>query len=105
MEGLRIVLAVPATAVVHTAAVSIALAAIIMIALRRELDLPFLISLLLVPVLVATGYLLALALQVWFALTMLQVAGLLAGLLVLLVFTYEVVLLIATKPPPPTVRY
>lgn len=95
----------PQDAVLFAAGLSGALAAVITVALRRELAVPVTLSLLLVPVIVSTGYLVAIGLRYWLDTSLLEVAGLLAGLLVLLVAAYECVLLLVTDTPPPTVRF
>lgn len=86
-------------------ALSVALSVFIMVALRREAGLPFLVSLLFVPVVVGSGFTFALVLRLWFSITALQAAGVLGGVMVLFVVAYQGVRLFASRPPPPTARY
>jgi len=105
MSSVQDVAAIPFLEVLAAAGISVGLALFVMIVLRMEAELPFLVSVLVVPVVVGSGFLLALAFRVLLAVTMLQAGGLLAGLLVLLVVVYEALKLFVSEPPPPTARY
>lgn len=87
------------------AALWVGVSAFAMVALRREAGLPILVSLLFVPVVVTGGFAFALLLQVWLAITALQAAGVLGGVMALLVVAYQGVRLFASEPPPPSARY
>jgi hypothetical protein len=93
------------TEVLAAGGLSLGLAVLVMVVFRWEAELPFLVSLLFVPVVVGTGFVLAVAFQLWLDVTMFQSAGLLAGLLVGLVGVYELVKLAASDPNPPSARY
>lgn len=86
-------------------ALSVGLSVFVMVTLRIEAGLPILVSLLFVPVVVGSGFTFALILHLWLALTALQAAGALGGVMVLLVVVYQGVRLFASDPPPPTARY
>lgn len=86
-------------------ALSVVLSVFIMVTLRHEAGLPFLVSALFVPVVVGSGFTFALVLRLWFSITALQAAGVLGGVMVLLVVAYQGVRLFASEPPPPTARY
>jgi len=96
---------VPDIEVLLAAGLAVAVTLFIMAVLRVELELPFLVGVLVVPVVVTTGFLLSLAFRVWLAVSMLQAGGLLGGLLVVLVVAYEALRLFVSEPPPPTARY
>ncbi|MFB6171309.1 MAG: hypothetical protein ABEJ23_02165 [Haloarculaceae archaeon] len=86
-------------------AASIGLAAFIMVALRYEAELPFLVSLLFVPVVVASGFTFALVVRFWLSISILESAGVLGGVMILLIAVYEGLKLFASDPPPPSTRY
>lgn len=86
-------------------ALSVGLSMFVMVALRIEAGLPILVSFLFVPVVVGSGFAFALVLHLWFALTALQAAGALGGVMVLLVVAYQGIRLFVSDPPPPTARY
>lgn len=96
---------VPEAEVLVAAGLAVAVTVFIMAVLRVELELPLLVGVLVVPVVVTTGFLLALAFRVWLPVSMLQAAGLLGGLLAVLVAAYEALRLFVSEPPPPTARY
>lgn len=86
-------------------ALSVALSLFVMVALRHEAGLPYLVSLLFVPVVVSSGFAFAVALRLWLSITVLQAVGVLGGVMVLLVVAYQGVRLFTSDPPPPSVRY
>lgn len=87
------------------AGLAVLLAAFVMVALRREAGLPLAVGLLVVPVVVAGGFALAVAIHLWLSVNLLYAAAILSGLLIVLVGLYEVLKRWTTEPPPPTVRY
>jgi Zn-dependent membrane protease YugP len=105
MQGVRPVGSVPETEVLVAAGLAGAVAAFTLVTLRVELEPPLLVGSLVVPVVVATGFLFALWFRVWLSVSMLQASGLLGLVLVLLVGAYEACRLLASEPLPPTARY
>lgn len=91
--------------ILTAAGLSLALAALVMVVFRWEAGLPFLLSALFVPVVVGFGFVLSIVLRMQLEVTMLQAAGLLAGLLVALVGVYEAMKLVVSDPKPPSARY
>lgn len=87
------------------AGLAVLLAAFVVVALRREAGLPVAVGLLVVPVVVASGFALAVAIHVWLTVTLLSAAAILSGLLIVLVGLYEVLKRWTAEPPPPTGRY
>lgn len=86
-------------------ALSVGLSLFVMVALRHEAGLPFLVSLLFVPIVVASGFAFAIALRLWLSITVLQAVGVLGGMMVVLVVAYQGIRLFVSDPPPPSVRY
>lgn len=87
------------------AGLAVLLMAFIMAALRHEVGLPFTVGLLVVPVVVAAGFALAVVIHVWLAVHLLYAAAILSGCLIAFVCLYEVLKRWSAEPPPPMVRY
>lgn len=92
------------TELVAAAALSAGLGVLVMVVLRYEAELPYAVSLLFVPFVVAVGFSFALAVRLWLDVTMLQAAGLLGGVLLALVAGYELLRVAASDPHPPSAR-
>lgn len=88
-------------AVAGTAALTVAT----LILLRVEMDLPYAVGLLVVPVVVGAAVGLAVALAVWLAIPMLHALAAVAALVVGLMGVTDVLQRLTGSPGPPSVRY
>lgn len=86
-------------------ALAVGLVAFLVVTLRREVGVPIVIGLLVVPVGVGAGFGLALAIHAWLAVNLLYAAAVLSGVLIVLVGLLEALKLWTAEPPPPQLRY
>lgn len=84
---------------------AVLLAAFIVIALHREAGVPLAVGLLVVPVVVGSGFALALVIHLWLAVNLLYAAAMLSGVLIVFVGLFEALKAWTTAPPPPMGRY